>query len=66
VLHGGRQWVLFPMSLDFSIYLIFPAALRRWGRLSLEQKLIPGTFLGVKERPACKANSLIATREPIV
>jgi hypothetical protein len=25
----------FPMSLDFPVYLIFPAALRPWRRLSL-------------------------------
>jgi hypothetical protein len=49
VLQAGRSPVLFPMrSLEFSIALIFTAALYPWDRLSLWQKRVPGTFLGVK------------------
>jgi hypothetical protein len=36
---AGKSWVTFPMtSVDFSVHLILPAALRTFGRLSLEQK----------------------------
>jgi hypothetical protein len=49
MLQAGRPRVRFPMrSLDFSINLLLTVTLWPWGQLSLEQKWVPGIFLGVK------------------
>jgi hypothetical protein len=51
MLQAGRLWVSFPMrSLDFPVDLIPPAVPWPWDRLSLQQKWVPGIFLGVKGR----------------
>jgi hypothetical protein len=49
LLQAGRTQVWFPMRpVDSSTDLIFPADLWPWGRLSLQQKWVPGIFLRVK------------------
>jgi hypothetical protein len=45
MLQAGSSWVQFLTSLDFSIYLILPAALWPYSRLSLQQKWVPRIFL---------------------
>jgi len=49
VLQIGRSLVRFQMvSLKFFIDVILPVALWSWGRLSLQQKWVPGVFPGGK------------------
>jgi len=59
-LQTGRSRFRFQMvSLEFFIHIILPAALWNWGRLSLQQKWIPGIspvgkgarYLGLKTLP---------------
>jgi hypothetical protein len=45
---AGKSRVRFPILLDFSIELALPAKLCLWGGLSLQQKCVPGIFLGEK------------------
>jgi hypothetical protein len=67
MLHAGRSRVLVSMKwIFFSIYLSLPAALWSWGALSLQQKWVPGIFLGGKGRQARKADNLTAICEPTV
>jgi hypothetical protein len=49
MLQAGRSLVRVSDEEDFFlIYLIFPAALWPWGRLSLQQESVSGMSLGVK------------------
>jgi hypothetical protein len=60
-LQAGRSWVRFPVrKLIFfsSIYLILPVAIYSKGRLSLEQKRVPGISLEVKRGRRLRSTSL--------
>jgi hypothetical protein len=65
MLQVRRSWVRFPMSLDFSIGLILPAALCPWYWLSLLTEMSMRNLPGGKGRLA-RADSLTAICEPIV
>jgi hypothetical protein len=47
--HSRRSRVPLSVSLHFLIDLAHPAARWPWGRLSLKQKYVPGSFLAVKD-----------------
>jgi hypothetical protein len=55
-----------PWGEFFSIYQILSVTQWPWGQLSLQQKWVPGIFLGGKGWPVCKADNLTAICKPIV
>jgi hypothetical protein len=63
MLQAGRSKFRFPMSLNFSIDLIFQP---HYGPGVESQKWVPEIFLGGKGRPALKADNVTAICEPIV
>jgi hypothetical protein len=64
-LQAGRSRDRIPDEVDFFIYLIPPAALWPWGRLSLLTEMSTRNIPGGEGRPARKAD-LTAICEPIV
>jgi hypothetical protein len=58
-LQARRSRVQFPMvSLEVFIDIILSVALWPWGRLSLQQKWVPGVFPGGLRRPVRRADNL--------
>jgi hypothetical protein len=67
MLEAGSSRVWFPMmSLDFSIYLILPAAYGPGIDSASNRNVYQESSSGGKGRPARKADNFIAVCEPIV
>jgi hypothetical protein len=67
MLQAGRSRFRVPMrSLNVSISLILPTAVRRWGLLSLLHKRVPEYLSEVKAQPARMADNLTTIYGPVV
>jgi hypothetical protein len=63
MLQAGCSPIRVPDEVDFSIYLILPAALRPWDRLSLLTETSTRNLPGVKGLQGRKADNLNAICE---
>jgi hypothetical protein len=67
MLQAGNSRVQFPVrSLDFSVYLIFPAAIFSLGSTQLPTEMSTRDLPGCEGQPARKADSFTAICELIV